>query len=163
LAFVSATKRLMASCRSTTDRNTPRWRRWRVSSQGHPCINFGGALSGEAQGAPLCGGYFSRSAGSKIWCAQKPAKHRHFFAVATPRLVRCGSSSSSCPCASTVGDVGSGSTTFDLVARNGDPYAHSHAAFDGGAASRCRSASGAILSIVYEALDDADSQMIGLS
>jgi hypothetical protein len=30
-ALVSATKRLMASCRSTTDWKTPRLRRWRVS------------------------------------------------------------------------------------------------------------------------------------
>jgi hypothetical protein len=30
-ALVSATKRLMVSCRSTTDWNTPRLRRWRVS------------------------------------------------------------------------------------------------------------------------------------
>ena len=31
LALFSATKRLMAALRSSTDRKTPRWRRWRVS------------------------------------------------------------------------------------------------------------------------------------
>src|SRR6202171_2832027 len=44
-AFVSATKRLIATCRSTTDRNTPRLRRRRVSLEKKPST----ALSG-------CGG-----------------------------------------------------------------------------------------------------------
>src|SRR5208282_3337068 len=43
--FVSATKRLMATCRSTTDRNTPRLRRWRVSLAKKPST----ALSQDAE------------------------------------------------------------------------------------------------------------------
>ena len=45
LRFVSATKRLMATCRSMTDRNTPRLRRWRVSLAKKPST----ALSQDAE------------------------------------------------------------------------------------------------------------------
>src|SRR5260370_10189938 len=44
-AFVSATKRLIATCRSTTDRNTPRLRRRRVSLEKKPST----ALSQDAE------------------------------------------------------------------------------------------------------------------
>src|SRR6202171_2011783 len=44
-AFVSATKRLIATCRSTTDRNTPRLRRRRVSLAKKPST----ALSQDAE------------------------------------------------------------------------------------------------------------------
>ena len=43
--FVSATKRLMATYRSMTDRNTPRLRRWRVSLAKKPST----ALSQDAE------------------------------------------------------------------------------------------------------------------